>query len=213
MHQQSDHEPCLQIIFIYQLTNFSASSLQPCHDYDDSPLDTNPDTLDDFNVNENAENLDDWFGDQPTVELTQKNPSKFSEGMAIEVSLLVCYFVQMLRQFFSQRPTWNSVGPSLGLSAAGPSSMLDPSLGLHVAGLSLTLSGTGPALTQGTIGLNSSMPSVGGLTAMQSFSESSQGSIIDIPSAPASTPTSFSGSNPNFPTTLTPGLHHLYVYV
>jgi|SRR6267142_416238 len=55
LHQQSDHEPCLQIIFIYQLTNFSASSLQPCHNYDDSPLATNPDTLDDFNVNENAE--------------------------------------------------------------------------------------------------------------------------------------------------------------
>jgi len=115
--------------------------------------------------------------------------------MAIKVSSPVCYFVQMLRQFLSQRPTWNSVGPSLGLSAAGPSSMLDPSLGLHVAGLSSTLSGTGPALTQGTVGLNSSMPSVGGLTATQSFSESSQGSIIDIPSAPTSTPTSFSGSN------------------
>jgi hypothetical protein len=91
--QQSDRdrESCLQIIVVFPLTKFSASSLQPCYDNDDeSPLDTNPNALDDFNVNENAESMDDWFAVQPTPELTQKSKSKFSEAVAIEVSL-VCH--------------------------------------------------------------------------------------------------------------------------
>ena len=71
-----------------QLTKFSESSFQPYHDHDDgSPLDTNPDTLDDFNADENTENMDDWLDEQQIVELTQKNPSKISEAMAVEVSL------------------------------------------------------------------------------------------------------------------------------
>jgi hypothetical protein len=73
------------------LTKFSVLSLQPRHDNDDeSPLDANPNTLDDFNVNENAKSMDDWFGVQPTPELTQKSTSKISEAVAIEVSL-VCH--------------------------------------------------------------------------------------------------------------------------
>ena len=44
--------------------------------------------LDDFNINVdgNIKSADDWFGDQRIVELSQKNPSKISEAMAIEVS-------------------------------------------------------------------------------------------------------------------------------
>jgi hypothetical protein len=180
--QQSDHEHCLQIIVVYQLTRLAASSLQPRHDHDDeSPLDANPDTLDDFNVNENAKSMDDWFGDQQTVELTQKNPSKFSVAVAIEVSSFATSYRQMLRQLLSQRPTWNSTGPSLGPSVAGRSSMpglpstpglsstpgfslmpgLSSTLGLSLMpgrpsmpGLSSMPGGTGPALTQGNVGLN-----------------------------------------------------------
>jgi len=42
--------------------------------------------LDDFNVDGNIESADDWFGDEPIVELSQKNPSKISKAMTIEVS-------------------------------------------------------------------------------------------------------------------------------
>ena len=64
--QQRDREPCLQIIVNQQinsqLTKFSELSFQPHRNHDDgSPLDTNPDTLDDFNADKNAENMDDWL--------------------------------------------------------------------------------------------------------------------------------------------------------
>ncbi len=68
----------------------SASSfLQPFHNQDDESL-VDPDlhTLDDFNVDGNIETADDWFSDQHIVELSQKNPTKVSEAMAIEVNLL-----------------------------------------------------------------------------------------------------------------------------
>jgi hypothetical protein len=42
--------------------------------------------LDDFNVDGNIESEDDWFGDQYNVQLSQKNPSKVSKAMTIEVS-------------------------------------------------------------------------------------------------------------------------------
>ena len=53
----------------------SESSFQPHHDHDGSPLNTNPDTLNDFNADRNAENMDDWLNEQQIIKLTQKNPS------------------------------------------------------------------------------------------------------------------------------------------
>jgi len=46
-----------------------------------SHLAVDPHTLDDFNVDGNVESAEDWF-----LELSQKNPSKISEAMTIEVS-------------------------------------------------------------------------------------------------------------------------------
>ena len=182
----------------------SESSFQPHHDHDDgSSLNTNPDTLDDFNADRNAENMDDWLDEQQIVELTQKNPSKISEAMAVEVSLLAA-FPKDVNTVFSQRPTWDHMG-------------LIPSV---VAGPSSTPSGTSPASVQGIVDVNPlirclsfSTVDVGGLTPMQSLGGSSQASSIDIPSAPPSTPTTVGGSNLDFSATLMPGMHHLYVYV
>ena len=70
----------------------SESSFQPHHNHDDgSPLNTNSDTLDDFNADRNAENMNDWLDKQQIVELTQKNPSKISKAMAVEVRLLAAF--------------------------------------------------------------------------------------------------------------------------
>ena len=44
--------------------------------------------LDDFDVDTNVENVDDWISEQHIVELSCKNTSKFSEEMAIEVNSL-----------------------------------------------------------------------------------------------------------------------------
>ena len=187
-----------------QLTKFSESSFQPHRNHDDeSPLDTNPDTLNNFNADKNAENMDDWLDEQQIIELTQKNLSKISEAMAVEISLLAA-FSKEVNTVFSQRPTWNHMG-------------LIPSV---VAGPSLTPSGTSPALVQGIVDVNplirclsSSTVDVGGLTPTQSLGGSSQASSIDVPSASPSAPTTFGGSNLDFSATLMPGMHHLYVYV
>ena len=47
--------------------------------------------LDDFNVGNNAENVDDWVSDEHITELSRKNPSKISEAMAIEVNSASSY--------------------------------------------------------------------------------------------------------------------------
>ena len=74
---------------VYQLTcSFSASSFQPPY-YDDLCL-PDPDPLfNDFNVDGNAENVEDWVNDSEIVELSRKNPSKISKAMAMEVSSML----------------------------------------------------------------------------------------------------------------------------
>jgi hypothetical protein len=84
--QQSDRESCLRLLVGCWLTFFSASSFQPYHDDSCFP-DPDPLTLDDFNVDGNAENSDEWVSDLQIV--SQKNSSKFSEAMAMEVSLML----------------------------------------------------------------------------------------------------------------------------
>ena len=42
--------------------------------------------LNDFNVDKTAENVDDWVSDSHIMELSQKNPSKISKVMAMEVN-------------------------------------------------------------------------------------------------------------------------------
>jgi len=87
LRQQSDREPCLQIIVDSPADDHS-SSVQPCHDRDDRSLpDLDPYTPDDFNVN--SEEVDDLDIDQDIVELSCKNPTKVSEAMMIEVNLLL----------------------------------------------------------------------------------------------------------------------------
>jgi len=44
--------------------------------------------LDDFDVNTNVENADDWISKQSIVGLSCKNTSKVSKAMAIEVDSL-----------------------------------------------------------------------------------------------------------------------------
>ena len=66
----------------------SESSFQPCNN---DLSDPDPDVLDDFNVGNNAENVDDWVSDKHITELLCKNPSKISEAMAIEVNSASSY--------------------------------------------------------------------------------------------------------------------------
>lgn len=77
------------------------SAFQPCDD-DQSLPDLDPDTLDDFNVDDNVENVDDWVSDKQITELSRKNPSKLTKTMALE------------------RPTWKG-GPALRQAVGGPS--------------------------------------------------------------------------------------------
>ena len=44
--------------------------------------------LDDFIVDSNVENVDDWVSDKHIIELSCMNPSKNSEAMATKVNLL-----------------------------------------------------------------------------------------------------------------------------
>ena len=85
--QQSDRENCLRLFVGYQLTKFSASHFQPYHDDLGLP-DADP-LLDDFNVDDNAENVDEWVSDLHIVNLSQKHPSKISEAMAVEVNSML----------------------------------------------------------------------------------------------------------------------------
>ena len=48
--------------------------------------DLDPYLLDDFNLDSNAENVDDWVSDKHIIELSCKNPLKITETMAIEVN-------------------------------------------------------------------------------------------------------------------------------
>jgi len=41
---------------------------------------------DDFNVNGNADNVDEWVSDHDIIELSHKNPSKVSAAIASEVN-------------------------------------------------------------------------------------------------------------------------------
>jgi len=87
LHQQSDHEPHLQIIVDSPADDHS-SSVQPCHDCDDRSLpNLDPYMPDDFNVN--SEEVDDLDIDQDIVELSCKNPTKVLEAMMIEVNSLL----------------------------------------------------------------------------------------------------------------------------
>ena len=139
---QQDREPRLQIIVVSSADQFfSASFFQPHHH--DEFLDPDPHMLDDFNVDNDVENVDDWVSDKRIVELSQKNTSKVSKAMAIEVSSL--WFPRTLTQLYSQRPTWARAAPSSILSAAGSPSIQ---------------SVTGSCLTQGVIGCPSPTVSV-----------------------------------------------------
>ena len=64
---------------------FSASSFQPYHN--DFFPDPDPLMLDDFNVDGNAENSEEWVSDLPIV--SQNNPSKILEAMAMEVNSML----------------------------------------------------------------------------------------------------------------------------
>jgi hypothetical protein len=89
LDQQSHHEHCLQTTVDLPADQFfSESSFQP---YDDDLSDPDPDVVDDFNVGNNAKNVDDWVCDEHIAELSHKNPSKISEAMAIEVSSALSY--------------------------------------------------------------------------------------------------------------------------
>ena len=48
--------------------------------------DPDPYMQDDFNVNGNADNVDEWVGDQDIIEVSHKNPSKVSAAIASKVS-------------------------------------------------------------------------------------------------------------------------------
>ena len=181
--------------------------------------------LDDFNVGNNAENVDDWVSDEHIVELSRKNPSKISEAMAIEVNQRCRTQGMILTQVCSQRPT---------LIGAGPSSMLS------IAGSPLVEGVIGPVGMQSVGGSTPSTPSVLGLMSTQSLSEFSQPSSIytplggssqdssnDIPlgvfdqGSSVDTPLGVSGqgngvdmplvvSNQGIPATGTLGLYHAY---
>jgi len=56
---------------------------------DDPPSDFDTLALDDFNIDGNAEDVGNWIGDQHIVELSQNNPAKLSEKMALKVNLLL----------------------------------------------------------------------------------------------------------------------------
>ena len=173
---------------------------QPRHH--DELLDPDPHMLDDFNVDNDVEDVDDWVSDKHIVELSQKNTSKISEAMAIEVSSL--WFPKTLTQLCSQRPTWAHVGPSSILSAGGSTSIQS------VTGRSLMQGVIGrPFSTVSVGGSTPSTPSVSGLISSQSFGGPSRASSIDIPSALPSTPTNSGASSQDIRTTPTPGLHHL----
>ena len=48
--------------------------------------DPDPYMHDDFNVNGNANNVDEWVGDHDIIELSHKNPSKVSAAIASKVN-------------------------------------------------------------------------------------------------------------------------------
>ena len=163
--EQQSHCKCrLQTTLIWWLTNFfSESSFQPC---DDDLSDPDPDVLNDFNVGNNAEDVDDWVSDEHIVELSHKNPSKISKAMAIEVNQCCRTQGMILTQVCSQRLT---------LIGAGPSSMLS------IAGSPLGEGIIGPIGMQSVGGSMPSMPSILGLMSTQSSSEFSQPSSVYMP--------------------------------
>ena len=48
--------------------------------------DPDPYMQDDFNVNGNTDNVDEWVGDQDIIEVSHKNPLKVSAAIVSEVS-------------------------------------------------------------------------------------------------------------------------------
>ena len=64
--------------------SFQPHARGPRHD-DQSLLDSDLHMLDDFD-DSHVENVDDWVNDQHIVKLAQKDPSKISKAMALEVS-------------------------------------------------------------------------------------------------------------------------------
>jgi len=57
------------------------------HCDDDPPSDFDTLALDDFNIDGNAEDVGNWIGDQHIVELSQNDPAKLLEKMALKVNL------------------------------------------------------------------------------------------------------------------------------
>ena len=119
-------------------------------------------------LNNFNENLDDWIGDQHTVEVSQK----YLSTMAIEVMLLLL-FLRMLTLFCLQRLSWIGTVPPHMHSAAGPAltqgivgipltqGVISPPLTHGIVGTHLTHGIVGPHLTHGIVGLPSTQGVIG----------------------------------------------------
>ena len=155
--------------------------------------------LDDFNVNENAENMDEWVSDLHMVELSQKCPSKISEAMLIEVNLMLYVVLNdvntdLSTETKSERSSWSPPDARWSWSIL----LRTKGMWLHVINVELS-SVDGHTLTQNSSGFGQVTPTVPTpsppLMQGHTLTRDCCTSSPDIPNSPA------------------PGLYHPYAHL